>query len=385
MKILFIVDSFYKAGTERFTYEIHKELTKKKHEIEILCLKPRDFEHKYLGKEQYYYSKHKKLGSQIAYYNELLNRIEKPIWLRIINYFTCRLGLPLIKSYTSSYNKLTEFCNSFDIINWCGEYTVNQYLYNLISTKQIILVTTAKFQNLNLFEGYNFQNKYTFYGGFTKKQSQFELSEFSNATFYEFPLYFEVPYAIKKWTKQTKEIKKISIFTRLNSYKPLDPFFYSLQLLQNKLKNTELHIFGYGDPELEGMNRYLDRIGLSGVFFRGNVESIYETLEGEYFDLSWFQGYNNDRPAGYAGLDVASFGLPLICWDFHPNPQNMVNEIFPHFKNIELFVNFSIDLILDNDKAENLSLRQFNEIKNNWDIVKNIGKLEKIYAELVCE
>ena len=383
VKLLLIVDSFYKAGTERFTYEIHKELTKYNRKIDIISLKPNDFNHIYLGNDQYYLNKHKDLGAKIYFLDELIKRNEKSIWLRFINFFSCRFGFPLIKSYSLNYDQIIEKCNSYDVITWCGEYTVNQVLYNLISSKQIILMTTAKFQNKNLFEGFDFSKKYIFFGGFTTQQSCFELSEFSDYIFYEFPLYLEIPNKKNNWKKQVLTSNKIAIFTRLNSYKPLDPFFYALQLLQNKEKNTELHIFGYGDPELEGMNRYIDRIGLTGVYFRGNVESIYETLENEYFDLSWFQGYNNDRPAGYAGLDVASFGLPLICWDFHPSPNKMENKVFPHYKNLETFVEKSLEILKDKEKAEELSKIQFEEIIQNWDIEKNIHKLELIYQKLI--
>ena len=383
MKFLFVVDSFFKAGTERFTFEIHKALNKRDYQIDFLSLKNNGYGHCYLGNHQFYYQKHIELGATVFFMDNLVTIIQKPFWLRALNYVFCRIKLPLIKSYDISNKELIKMLNSYEIIHWQGEYTVLHQFQKNIIVPQIITITTSKFQFKNLYEKFDTKYPYNFLSGFSKIETMYELSEFTFARHFEFPLYFEIPNKKNNWKKQVLTSNKIAIFTRLNSYKPLDPFFYALQLVQNKEKNTELHIFGYGDPELEGMNRYIDRIGLTGVYFRGNVESIYETLENEYFDLSWFQGYNNDRPAGYAGLDVASFGLPLICWDFHPSPNKMENKVFPHYKNLETFVEKSLEILNDKEKAQELSKIQFEEIIQNWDIEKNIHKLEFIYQELL--
>jgi hypothetical protein len=61
----------------------------------------------------------------------------------------------------------------------------------------------------------------------------------------------------------------------------------------------------------------------------------------------------------------------------------MENKVFPHYKNLETFVEKSLEILNDKEKAEELSKIQFEEIIQNWDIEKNIHKLELIYQKLI--
>jgi hypothetical protein len=104
-------------------------------------------------------------------------------------------------------------------------------------------------------------------------------------------------------------------------------------------------------------------------------------LYQEQLDLSWFQGYNNDRPAGYAGFDVCSTGTPLICWDFFDQPKQFTNTIYPHYKNLNPFVAKSLSILQEEEVAVDLSNKQFQDVLNNRDALKIIKNLEAIYEE----
>ena len=114
----------------------------------------------------------------------------------------------------------------------------------------------------------------------------------------------------------------------------------------------------------------------------GHQEDIVKTAIKEELALSSFQGYNNDRPAGYAGIDICTTGTPLICWDFHPSPVNPFNIVYPHYKNLNQFVSKTIEILTDREKAETLSQLQFKETIENRNINNYISKLENIYLEI---
>ena len=67
-KILFIVSEFHQAGTQRFTFELDSALNKNLFEVSILSLLP--LENNAFSND-YYFSKHKSLGSNIFFWDEV--------------------------------------------------------------------------------------------------------------------------------------------------------------------------------------------------------------------------------------------------------------------------------------------------------------------------
>ena len=243
---------------------------------------------------------------------------------------------------------------------------------------------SAKFQNRDIYKNFDLEYNYNFVSGFHNREHFHEFDGFKKINHYYLPLLLNIPFEQKPWRFIDSSIKKIGIFTRLDKYKPLDPFFYSFQLLLEKLPTCELHIFGNGDPEKEGMTRYLKNLGITdSVFFRGHQDDIVETVLEENINLSWFQGHNNNKPAGYAGFDICTTGTPLICWDFMEKPFDPFNEIFPHYKSLTQLVAKSLELLTNSESAEKLSLQQFNQISFERNAVKNIHILEDIYTQIL--
>jgi hypothetical protein len=128
----------------------------------------------------------------------------------------------------------------------------------------------------------------------------------------------------------------------------------------------------------------IERLGIEDkIFFRGHSEDITKTVISEEINLSWFQGYNNDRPAGYAGLDICSTGTPIICWDFCPKPNNIQDPIiYPHYKNIKEFVSKSIEILTNENEANNLSLLQSDDILKNRNTQDKIFIIENEYQRI---
>ena len=138
---------------------------------------------------------------------------------------------------------------------------------------------------------------------------------------------------------------------------------------------------------------YYDADGTS--YFPSDVNIGFDAPLSEYLtsgslnirngniNLTWFQGYNNSRPAGYAGLDISTTGTPLICWDFMEFPNNSFNEIYPHYKNLNHFVYKSYEILTNKQLSEELSQFQFKDVNLNKNIDKNIYRLYEIYNQFL--
>lgn len=377
IKLLFVVYDFYQAGAQRFVYEIDRALDKEKYETTILCLKGTSNVDK--DWKSFYDQKHKDLGSKIVFFDKYMPNS------MIIHKGLRKLERTLLNNSSKDYNrKLPPFLSQFQLIHWIGEYTFLHQLPMNIVEKSLISIMSARFQNPELYKRFDFSVKYNFASGFSTDECAFEFQEFREYNHWYIPLLLKIPCKQNKWQFKDSEIKKIGIFTRLDRYKPLDPFFYAFHLLLDQLPNCELHIFGNGDPEKEGMIRYLKNLNISDkVVFRGHQEDITQTAISEHIDISWFQGYNNNRPAGYAGFDICSTGTPLICWDFLENPTNPFNDIYPHYKNLQQFSEKSLEILLNKNAASNLSDLQFNDVLMNRDIDKNIYLIENAFNGII--
>ena len=380
-KILFVVAGFYRAGAERFAYEIDSALDKDKFALNILALE-KENETSQLWKNRYYENLHKNLGTTIKFADDFIDKrfYEKN---RLRNKIKRQLGL--FPKYIDLWkiDKLSKYMDQYDVIHWMGEYIFINNIPNRIKEKSLIHMMTARFQKNDLYDNFDHSFNFNFCTPFKQEELKYELEQFESYHSTFIPLVMRIDKDNKKWKFREQHIKKIGIFTRLNLFKPLDPFFYSFQLLLDRFPNAELHIFGNGNPKEHRMIDRLERLGIQdNVFFRGHQEDIVKTAINEELALSWFQGYNNDRPAGYAGLDICTTGTPLICWDFSPKPNNFENPIYPHYKNLNKFVDKTFQILTDEVEASNLSDKQYYDVINNRDVDDYITAIEDEYIRL---
>lgn len=378
VNVLFVVGGLCRAGAERFAYEIDSALDKNKIQTTVFCL---ELENEISGnwKERYYDKKHLELGTPIVYKDKFLDK-KKTFFNRLEGYLYRKFKITNQKKPNSD---LVDFLNSFDVIHWMGEYTYIQSVPENIRNKSLIHIMSARFQDDSIYKSFDFSTHYNFCSPFKKEELDYELNQFKDYKHTFIPLVLKIEANENQWKFINEPIKKIGIFTRLDRYKPLDPFLYAFHLLLDKMPNCELHFFGNGNPKTEGIMDMIERLNIKEkVFFRGHQDNIVETVFKENLSLSWFQGYNNDRPAGYAGIDICTTGLPLLCWDFHPKPNDVVNTIYPHYKNLNNFVNKSFDVLNNEEAANTLSQNQFEETKKDRNIDLYIQILENEYFRI---
>lgn len=372
VKVLFVVSEFYQAGTERFAFEIDRALNKDTFTVEILCILPLNASQRF---SDYYYSKHLELGTKIYFLDEI-NTLTEPSLLQKIKRRFSSSPMP------DERQNIKRFFDQYDCISIMGEYNFKE-IYTFLSeeNKQKILIhiQNSKYQVKDTYAAFPKDEVFHFVSGFHADQIGYELSEFKNYkhTYYNLNLKFENTYKKTEYNK-TKS-PKIGIFTRLTSAKPLDPFIYSFQLVFEKIPQAQLHIYGSGNPLIEGVSRYVEQLNLeSNVFFRGHQTNILETAVEENLDLIWLHGYHG-IPGGWAGFDIATAKIPQLFWNFGSEATTRFLPFFPMYNSMSAFAAKSIEILDDSIFAKKLADEQFEYTNKNYNIENNIHVMETIY------
>lgn len=374
VNVLFVVSEFYQAGTQRFTFELDRALNKERFSVEILCLLPLNASSRF---SDYYYPKHLELGSKVHFLNEI-NQLNSPTLKQKIEHRLVK------KPYPDERLQIKSFFDKFDCISIMGEYNFKE-VYKYIKAenrhKLLIHLQNSKYQVKDNYAFFPKNEHFHFVSGFHENQIEFELSEFTSYrhTYYNLNLKFENEFV--KTNYKTSIKPKIGIFTRLTPAKPLDPFIYSFQLVNEKLPDAELHIFGSGDPIKEGVYRYVEQLKLEQtIHFRGHQENILKTAVEEELDLVWLHGYHG-LPGGWVGFDISTARIPQLFWNFGNNTENFYS-FYPMFNSVNEFAKKSISLLSNPTEAKMLADEQYNYTDEHYNISKNIVTMEQLYIQI---
>src|SRR5580693_3631399 len=126
VKALFIVMDFYQAGAQRFAYEVHSALNKKKFDIDILSYRDLNTSKQY---SDFYYTKHEEIGTKTYFLNQLIGN--PTIFNRTLNaLFRSRIVqkvLPertkkrialFLNNSTQKKKILSSFITQYDVVAW---------------------------------------------------------------------------------------------------------------------------------------------------------------------------------------------------------------------------------------------------------------------------
>jgi len=375
IKVLFVTTEFYQAGAQRFVYEVDKAIDKNKFDVSILSLIPLNNSKIW---NDYYYEKHIALGTKIYFLDDIKTSHIPTIKQRIKRKL---LGGTLHTPQTN----IRDFVQNFVAVSFWGEYCFPE-LNNILTAEQkkkcLIHIMSSKYQDENLYRRFDKTKHYHFVSGFGDEEIQFELSEFKEYRHTFFPLSLNIDNKINQWQFSDEPNKRIGIFTRLSSHKPLDPFIYSFHLLLNKFPSSELYIYGSGDPVHEGVYAFVKHLRLEGkVKFMGHQDNIVKSALKDKLDIVWFHGYHG-VPGGFAGFDICTSGIPQIFWNFGTASQDERSETFPMFYKLIDFVDRSCKILANKNDAETLSKKQYNYILETRNISNYIKTLEMLYVGL---
>jgi len=375
VKVLFVVSEFYQAGTQRFTYELDRSLNMEKFSVEILCLLPLNSSNRFTD---YYYLKHLELGTKIHFIDEI-NQLTVPT-------FSQKIKKRLFRTpYADERIRIRAFFDEFDSISVMGEYNfkeIYKYLTPENRRKLLIHIQNSKYQVKHAYASFPKEEDFHFVSGFHNGQIESELSEFSTFKHTYFNLNFKFENTRNKEEYLTSTSPKIGIFTRLTHAKPLDPFIYAFQLVLDQIPNAEFHIYGSGDPEAEGVSRYVNQLNLQNkVFFRGHQDSVTSTAVQDNLDLVWLHGYHG-LPGGWVGFDISTVKIPQLFWNFGKNEHAKAYSFFPMFNSLNEFANKSVEVLTQTEVAKNLANQQFLYTDEHYNIEKNIHVMEELYSSL---
>ena len=370
-KVLFIVAEFFQSGASRYMYEINKAINKKTFDLEILCYHP--LQHSQDWKDVYY-EKNLALGTVIHFWNDvnvlyrptLIERIQK----KINN-----------KPFPHERKPLHDFLEKFEHIILVGEYiypAISRFFREKDLDKTFVSVHNSIYQNPSNYALYDTSKRYRFLTSFEGEMVQVELQEFSNYVHYFFPLSISIQKEFVKTNFVKTTTPKIGIFTRLCNTKPLSPFFEAFRQLLESIPFAELHIFGTGDPQQEGMVDEIRKLGIEhAVFFRGHSYNMVESAVNENLSLTWMHSYYG-VPGGFASFDLCTTKIPQLFWNFTPNFSVSYNACYPIFEVETSFVRQTLYLLQDPEEAQKLGVLQFEDVSKHRDIAKNCRILEEI-------
>lgn len=371
IKVLFVVSEFYQAGAQRFTYEMDSAINKDLFDLDILSLLPLGANPSW---EDHYFNLHTELGTKIFFLNDLdkpyIPSLRQRIERRVLN-----------RPLPDRYMALHSFMDGYDVIMCIGEYnypTIARRMNAKLKAKTVINLHNTKHQKPDNYKDYDKTQSYHFVSGFGDDEITFELSEFSHYDHTFLPLSIPVDGVGRKWSFRKTEKPKIGIFTRITHSKPLDPFIYAFHILLEQMPDAELHIFGNGDPQNEGVAKYLRHLGLQDkVKFRGHQKDIKETAIREKLNVVWFHGFHG-QAGGFAGFDICSIGVPQLFWNFG-NSSDTTIEGFPMYTSITALAAGTKEIIENEEEANKLSLSQYQYVLEMKNIKKSIANLESLF------
>lgn len=381
IKILFITNHLFQGGAERYIFEVFRALDKDKFEVGLLVPHQVDEKH-------YYYSRLRELGlpiyrklprfryfkgSLFGLYNRIsglerfVEMVQKP-WLRL---------------------KFRHLIKPYDLIciNLIENYYTVQHL--LEDNRQIIVhLMSNKFQySYDLYADCLPDRQYRFVLMDPRQREEIQDSPCAHADTVYVPLSldFNEREYIYKLPVQPDPVK-IGIFMRVSVDRPIEFLFYCFQMLLQNVEAT-LHIYGgqgYGRGNPGMFYRTLDFLRIRDkVIFEGHRENLEETLREDNLSLVWMTSHG--PTLGYASIEIASFGMPVVFWNLSSASYEEVLEqtrgAVHSFWQVTEFVNFNRRILTDPECLINLGKNLREYVIDENDISKNIKILEDYYLK----
>ncbi|HEY9869902.1 MAG TPA: glycosyltransferase [Candidatus Obscuribacterales bacterium] len=176
----------------------------------------------------------------------------------------------------------------------------------------------------------------------------------------------------------------IAIFTRLDPSKPIVPLLESFYELRKDL-DVHLHIFGRGEQAV--YNSLIDRLGLRNwVTFEGHTTSLELAVKDKRIALAWGLYYGS--PGGYAGIELAALGVPVLLWNLSRRADEDVFKTWDGlvrvFSTPEDLARATGDLLRNKATLLEFAASQQKLVRERYDVRRHISVLEKAYENLVA-
>ena len=388
MRILFVYEWLVKAGAQRYLYEIVRSIDKKKFEVGVLCGINSPNQHAKI-KEDYYFLLEKekvkmypflefRTKPQVSSKKRLLHKIEDSL--------DYRLGVKLRnKKVNNNTSKINELINSYDrivVIDWYTYLNLKNILDKCIHKVDVHILCNALQYNENIYENFTQSLNYNFFYFNNLQPKEFKAGGLHNTTNHFLPLLIEADdYKLLPISPPNlNEEINIGVFTRIAENKRIEVYIFSLLLLINKYKrkNYKLKIFGF--IQSQEYKKYLDGLITfhqlnDYIEFKGHSDSISDSIIKENVKIGWLPAVGES--IGYAGIEIALFGLPCIFMPVELFPETIDKNIpLLIINNMDEFVSKTIETIEDTENYSLFCKKQSEYIKNKHDSSKHIHFFE---------
>lgn len=377
IRLLFVSGQFVQGGSERFLFEVCRALDPRRYSIDILTwrrVQPTD----------YYYRRLEALG--ITIHRKLPQRV----------YFRKRLSFlyrwrgfqGVMDAVNDAHYRLVlgTFLDQFGVINVIqieNYLTLQPVLAN--DDRVIVYLMSNGFQySDNIYAKCWPGRRYRFVLSDPLQKEDLRGTPCAQAETTLFPLALDCTGREQvTLTPPTLGPVKIGIFMRLSPERPLEPLFYCFHDLA-KVVNATLHVYGSGDPAQ--FSRVLQLLGIEErVTFEGHTADLERTLKSDDLSLVWMTSHG--PILGYASLEVASFGVPIVFWNLSTTPYEQIldetSRAVHSFDCVTDFVNFNVGLLTRQERLVELGPRLRAYVHDSYDIHRHIATLEDYFARVL--
>lgn len=308
-RVLFVISHLVQGGSERFTYEILKAIDRDRFEPALLTKRrpsPRD----------YYDGPIAALGIPIhrklpIFYGRIRHRA-RPLFrlfrhpLELLHRLAARLSL----------GRLLE---EYDLI--CPVQIENYYLLQPLvrdNDKLIVFLMSNAFQyKVNPYRDCLPGRRYRFSVFDRRLADDFRGEACADAETIYFPLSMDLserPDLSQRVPRDGRQ--RIGVFIRLSRERSFSGLFEAFRDVVSQA-DAELWMYGRGNPAL--FQEELGRLGIADrVHFKGHAVNIADTLREGELSLVWMTSF--DETLGYASVEVASLGFPMLFWNLGREP-----------------------------------------------------------------
>jgi O-antigen/teichoic acid export membrane protein/glycosyltransferase involved in cell wall biosynthesis len=380
-RVLLVIAHLGQGGAERFAYEVLKSLDKNRFEVAVLT-KRRPW------RGDYYDDKIQALG--IPIHRDL------PIFLHYARRLAPRVWrIPPVRWAVELLHRI---CAGFTIGGLLDRFDVIQVVqieyYYLIqpllkdNDKVLIHLMSAGFQyrNEQPYGDCRPGRKYRFTIFDPTFRDDYTKDHCKDAEVLDFPLAIDL--------SQTTDLSecarieppyKIGMFIRITPERPVDGILRAFAIVAKSV-NAQLIWYGHGDPA--PFLPLLDELGIrERVSFPGQAVSIERELREAGLACVYTTGTASKM--GYAGVEVASYGFPMLVWDQADTPKVDVlaetnGALHAHHDPGDLAAE-TLYLLQRPDafRAVGRALREY--ILSTHDMTRNIGRLEEKLEEIAAE
>jgi glycosyltransferase involved in cell wall biosynthesis len=373
LRLLFVIGHLVQSGAERFTYEVVKAIDRKRFDVEVLTkmrVRPSD----------YYHDKIEQLGVRIHHRLPILfNRIQRharPFFL---------LTRPVLEWMHRTWARIVMngLLDRYDVINAVqieNYQTLQPLLRN--NDRVVIYIMGNNFQyTFDPFADCRRGRRYRFVIN-DPLQAQDYSSACPEGESFFFPLALDLSDRPDLSAYARTDRVEIGVFIRLSGDRPIHGIFEAFrELLQHR--EARLCVWGRGNPERYAAD--LKRLGIADrVSFEGHTADIAATIRERGLSMVWMTC--NGVSLGYASIEIASLGIPMLFWNLSETPDREVaaasDGSMISFQRPAALGIAADRLLNDHEACQDVGHRLRRYIVGTYDIANHIESLQNFLAEV---